>query len=301
VSRLEEPRFSVVIPCYNEANFISATLQSLTNQKTIEKYEIIVVDNNCTDETVKIAKSFGAKIITEKMRGVCWARQAGTERASGEIIISTDADTIFSPEWLSNIDNEFRQDDQVVAVSGLCRFYDAPWWEPIYTNFLLYSVHFYNIVVGRPCYISAANTAFKKSAWQRYDVTMTQGADELDLLRQLRKSGKVQFIKSNTVYTSARRLKKGLLYNLLVSLLFYYFGAYYINKVFKKPVIGTAPAFREDLSARSINPLNGVLAMCAMSALVSITMLVPYLRNILLGTAYGLGDITLDALRFVIR
>jgi glycosyltransferase involved in cell wall biosynthesis len=57
-------RFSVVIPCYNEADYIEATLKSLREQSTNASYEIIVVDNNCTDETVAISKRYGAKIVS---------------------------------------------------------------------------------------------------------------------------------------------------------------------------------------------------------------------------------------------
>src|SRR5579862_4899909 len=89
-------RFSIIIPCHNEANFIADTLDSLNNQDTTVAFEIIVVDNNCSDETVTIAQRYGARIVTEQKAGVCFARQAGTQAAKGQIIVSTDADTIFS-------------------------------------------------------------------------------------------------------------------------------------------------------------------------------------------------------------
>ena len=106
MNELEPCRFSIVIPCYNEADFIASTLESLTAQTFTKNYEIIIVDNNCTDDTVAIARRHGARVVSAQRPGVCSARQAGTKASHGEIIISTDADTIFSPNWLSNIDHK---------------------------------------------------------------------------------------------------------------------------------------------------------------------------------------------------
>jgi len=136
MNTLEAFRFSIVIPCFNEADFIAATLRSLEAQDTAVKFEIIVVDNNCTDNSIAIAKKFGARIITESQPGVCAARHAGTEAARGEIVISTDADSTFSPQWLTKIDNEFRRDERLVAVGGPCRYYDGPWWGKVYNHIL---------------------------------------------------------------------------------------------------------------------------------------------------------------------
>ena len=122
------PRFSVVIPAYNEAAFLGTCLQSLSNQDFDGAYEVIVVDNNSKDETSEIARAHGVKVVREENPGVCWARQRGTQLAEGEIVVSTDADTTFDPGWLSRIDRAFRQDPSLVAVAGPCRFMDAPIW-----------------------------------------------------------------------------------------------------------------------------------------------------------------------------
>jgi glycosyltransferase involved in cell wall biosynthesis len=256
MNKVDKYRFSIVIPCYNEADFISAALSSLNAQDTTEKYEIIVVDNNCTDETVAIAKRYGARIVTEKRAGVCLARQAGTYSAKGEIIVSTDADTTFSPNWLSTVDNGFRINKQLVAIGGPCRYSDGPWWGRLYAYFLFAGVYIYYLLIGHPFYITATNIAFKKSAWSGYDLTSMQGGDELDLLHRLREKGKVRFIYSNPTYTSGRRLTRGLTYNLFVTFLFYYLGAYYINKIFKRTIIGSAPAFRKNSSVGVFPRLN---------------------------------------------
>lgn len=238
-------RFSIVIPCYDEENFIGSTLASLKQQDFKGRYEIIVVDNNCTDNTVAIAKKYGVRVITEYHPGVCWARQAGTVAAKGQIVVSTDADTIFDVNWLTCIDEQFNKNKRLVAICAPCEFIDPPWWGTIYPKLLFGAVYLVYLITGRPFYITATNTAFKKSACDGYDTSQTQGGDELSLLYKLRRKGKVAFTTEYVVHTSSRRLVNGLWYNVFVSFLFYYLGAYYVNRILKRPVIGSAPAYRQ--------------------------------------------------------
>lgn len=233
----------MVIPCYNEEAYLAKTLESLRAQ-TYQNFEIIVVDNNCTDHTVDIAKRYGARVVKETTPGVCTARQAGSQAAKGEIIISTDADTRFTANWLEVIAQSFSQHPDQVAVCGPCRYYDGPWWK-VYTYILFSWSWLHYRLVGWPAYITATNTAFKKSAWAGYDTSLTQGGDELALLHQLRRRGRVRFNPYNAVQTSARRLEQGMLYSIFVTFLFYYLAGYYINKAFGREIIGMAPAFRK--------------------------------------------------------
>jgi glycosyltransferase involved in cell wall biosynthesis len=245
MSSHKKPRFSIVIPAYNEEEYIGFTLASLSLQDFKGDYEVIVVDSNCTDNTVSIAKKHNAKVIVEDRTGVCWARQAGTEAARGEIVVSTDADTIFDSNWLTNIDEQFRKKEDLVAVCAACEFINPPWWGKIYPKLLFGAVYGSYLLFKRPFYITATNTAFKKSAWDGYDMEQTQGGDELALLHKLRRRGRVSFTNKYVVHTSSRRLNHGLWYNVFVSFLFYYLMAYYINKLFNRRIIGTAPAYRQ--------------------------------------------------------
>jgi glycosyltransferase involved in cell wall biosynthesis len=238
------PRFSVVVPAYNESALLGACLQSLADQDFAGAYEVIVVDNNSTDETREIAKLHGATVVGELQAGVCWARQAGTVVALGEIIVSTDADTTFDKSWLSRIDQTFSTSPDFVAVTGPCRFLDAPWWGRLYAWLLFHAVHVISRVTGRVVYVSATNIAFRSSAFTGYDTGATQGGDELGLLRCLRSRGRIAFDLSNPSFTSSRRLRQGLLYNLAVTFLYYYVLGYCLNRLFRRPLIGTAPAFR---------------------------------------------------------
>jgi glycosyltransferase involved in cell wall biosynthesis len=237
-------RFSVVIPAYNEEEFIGDCLGSLARQDFPEPFEIIVVDNDSTDRTAEIARTTGATVVREETRGVCWARQCGTLLASGEIVISTDADTTFGPGWLSRIEQAFREDPERVAVAGPCQFVDAPLWGRAYAWALFGLVHLISRVTGRVPYVSATNIAFRRSAWTGYDTRATQGGDEVGLMRQLRSRGRVTFDLGNPTFTSSRRLYRGLCYNIFVTCLFYYVMGYWVNRLFGRTLVGMAPSFR---------------------------------------------------------
>ena len=246
----EVPRFSVVVPAFNEAAFIGRTLLSLREQDFQGAVEVIVVDNNSTDDTADVARAFGAVVVCEERPGVCWARQRGTAAARGEIVLSTDADTVHPPDWLSRIDDRFRSDDECVAVAGPCRFSAAPLWARIYPTILFGAVHFLFGLTKRVFYATATNIAFRRSVFSGYDTTLTQGGDELGLLVRLRPQGRIIFDRSIVVTTSARRLRAGLVYNLFVTLIFYYLIGYLVNRVTSRTVLGMAPAFRDEAPPR---------------------------------------------------
>jgi glycosyltransferase involved in cell wall biosynthesis len=264
------PRFSVVIPAYNEAEFLGSCLDSLLAQDFRGPYEIIVVDNNSTDATADVARSRGVTVVHEPKPGVCSARQCGTTAARGEIVVSTDADTTFGSDWLSRIDRAFLEDPARVAVAGPCRFADPPWWGRVYTGVLFTVVSLVAMLSGRILYVTATNIAFRKSEWPGYDTEATQGGDELGLLRRLRSRGSFAFVRSNPTFTSSRRLHRGLAYNIVVTCLYYYVLGYALNRLTGRRVVGMAPAFRAPAArhgkvqrkVREVASLSFGLAFC---------------------------------------
>ncbi len=237
-------RFSVVIPCYNEGHYVADAINSLRAQRFPGGCEIVVVDNNCTDDTGQIALSLGARVVVESRQGVCNARQRGTVVSRGDIVVSADADTRYPADWLANIDRSFRDDERVVAVAGPCRYQDGPLWGQVYGRLLFGFLHLSYRLTGRLYYVTATNLAFRRDRWPGYNVELTQGGDELDMLRKLRRKGVVRYDHTNPVWTSSRRLARGVLYNLVVTLIVYYLSAYLLNRVFRRRIIGSAPPCR---------------------------------------------------------
>jgi len=243
------PKISVVIPAYNEERLIEACLNSLKAQDFLEPVEVIVVDNSSSDNTGALASKLGAKVVFEPQRGVCAARQAGTEMASGQIVVSTDADTVFPCNWLSRIWAGFTDHPDVVAVAGACEYVNAPWWARLYTNALFGSTNARYVRTGTVGYISACNTAFRKDAWAGYNVKLTQGGDEFDLLFQLKKKGRILFQRNNIVFTSSRRIHLGIWYNVFITILWYYGCNYLIGRMTGKSPLGSYSPIRNDDTA----------------------------------------------------
>ncbi|GAA3453285.1 hypothetical protein GCM10018962_51180 [Dactylosporangium matsuzakiense] len=246
IGMTSRPRFSVVIPCYNEERYLTDALLSLRKQDFDGEFEVVVVDNNCTDDTAGVARDFGAVVVTEPTPGVCNARQAGTLAARGEIVVSADADTVYERDWLSRIDAGFRADERIVAVVGPCTYADGPRWGRYFGRGLFGAVNAVYRATGRAVYASATNIAFRRDAWTGYDTGLTQGGDELDQLRRLRGKGRVVYDHANPTFTSGRRLARGFMYNVFVSLVVHYLLTYTVNRIAGRRVFGQAPAFRED-------------------------------------------------------
>jgi len=110
---------SIIIPAFNEEAYIEQALKSILSQNIIHKYpdyfECIVVDNESTDTTTEIAKQY-CQVISAP-RGMLNARHAGILEASGDIMVSCDADSYYPPNWLNLILRHFHK-PKVVAVYG---------------------------------------------------------------------------------------------------------------------------------------------------------------------------------------
>ncbi len=97
-------KLSVVIPAYNEEKYLPQTLAALrASLATVEVAEIIVVDNESTDDTRKIAEGFGARIITENEHNIGKVRNTGAQHAKGDVIAFLDADTLVALGIFENI------------------------------------------------------------------------------------------------------------------------------------------------------------------------------------------------------
>lgn len=244
-------RFSVVVPAYNEAATLPAALTSLQRQQLDgDHFEIIVVDNGSDDETAAVAHAYGARVVSEPRRGVCDARQAGVEAALGEFVVSTDADTTHPVDWLQRIDTRLRNRPDAVAIAGPCRYADPPWWGLVFPRIGFALVAVVARLGGCPSYLTATNVAFRRHGFPGYDTRLTQGGDEVDLLRRLRSQGPVLWDAGNVVSTSPRRFRLGLVHTVVVSYGYYYLLSTLVNRIARRRVIGVAPAVRTDRPAR---------------------------------------------------
>lgn len=170
--------------------------------------EVIVVDNASTDRTADIAARYpGVVVVREDTKGLTHARQAGLNKARGDIIAYMDADTRMPPGWVAQIKDFFAAHEDAVALSGPARYWDATpvqraalglsWWlsAPLMyrlVGYMIYGAHF-----------AARASALRAIGGFNRDIAFY--GEDTDVARRLSKEGKVVFRMDFYILSSARR------------------------------------------------------------------------------------------------
>ena len=115
---------SLIIPAFNEEDYLSNCLKSIKNQ-TYRNIELIVVDNLSTDKTKEVAKDFGAEIITAKEKNLSIVRNKGVEAAKGEILLFIDADCILENRFVEKMVRKLLNSDKAAFSHGGICCYDS--------------------------------------------------------------------------------------------------------------------------------------------------------------------------------
>jgi glycosyltransferase involved in cell wall biosynthesis len=123
---------SVIIPAFNEARLIERSLQSVAisigaNQKPGFTSEIIVVDNNSTDNTAELARQAGARVVFEPINQIGRARNTGAAHATGDWLLFLDADSLLSPGLFADI-LKLIEEGKHVGCGSTLRMDGLPWW-----------------------------------------------------------------------------------------------------------------------------------------------------------------------------
>ncbi len=142
---------------------IGQCLEALAAQ-TVKPLDVIVVDNNCSDQTSAIAGGYkGVRIVKEARQGLIAARNAGFRAARGDILARLDADSRPAKNWLAELGQAF-EDDQLQAVTGTGNYYDAPFktLTRLYRN--LFFVWLNRLMIGHHM-LWGSNMALRRRAW----------------------------------------------------------------------------------------------------------------------------------------
>lgn len=201
---------SVVIPAYNEEKYIERCLESVRDQTYHGQVELIVVDNNCTDRTVEIARGFGATVVAESVRGIGSARQRGALAARGEVIASTDADTVVPPNWLERIAHRFEADPELGGLYGPLRHIDGSDLAKAYMITVMPLLMHVTDRINRPCF-SGNNFAVRRDKLMEvggYNPKLLTGED-VDISMRMSRITHLEFDPTFIAYTSSRRAQEG--------------------------------------------------------------------------------------------
>jgi glycosyltransferase involved in cell wall biosynthesis len=202
---------SVVIPALNEEKYLPDCLKSLRNQDYTGPYEIIIADNGSTDNTIRIAQDFQARVVPcPEKKNVFYARQIGADAAQGDIIAQADADTLYPRNWLSRIADRFEKHPEMVAVTGRYVYTEPPWWAVVEYVIRTLTNMWTVPILGRPWVVSGATFAFRREIFVKlggyHDIVYAP--DQWGIASRLNRAGKVAFDSKLRVITSPRSVKK---------------------------------------------------------------------------------------------
>ena len=115
---------SVVVPAYNAVRTLPATMASILSQ-SVEPLEVIVVDDGSKDDTAELARSLGARVVTQANAGHAAARNTGIGAAEGRYVAFLDADDLWLPDKLERQLDEIGLNPEIRALqTGAARIDD---------------------------------------------------------------------------------------------------------------------------------------------------------------------------------
>lgn len=183
---------ALVIPVYNEEIYLTSCLESIVAQ-SVKPIQIIVVDNNSTDNTLDIARKYkSVTLLQEKKQGVTFARNTGFKEVKADIIGRIDGDTILPSDWVESVITLFTNQAEVAGFSGPTGFHDLPFGRItlLITNLIRWPM-FWSVPKGKR-YMFGSNMAVRRQAWEYVanELCTTKGIHEdTDLSLHMEKAG----------------------------------------------------------------------------------------------------------------
>lgn len=172
---------SIIVPCYNQAHFLSEALQSVLEQ-TYTNWECIIVNDGSPDNTEHVAKAWCKKderfkYVYKENGGLSSARNAGIKITQGEFILPLDADDILDKTYLEKTIPELENDDSLAIVTCYSKFFSKHRdtiiheLKPVGTTY--HAMLFENSII--------ATSLYRKKCWEDvggYDENMKNGFED---------------------------------------------------------------------------------------------------------------------------
>jgi len=197
-------KLSIIIPTYNEEEYLQKLLKSIKTQSFTD-YEIIIADAKSTDNTKKIAASYGCKIVEGGLPGL--GRNNGAKVASGEYLLFLDSDSILTEGYLQSAMEEFTAKDLDIAITQIEPLSDRKADRILHdlANFFMRSVESIR-PHGAGCYGILTKKVMHESA-AGFDESLDFGEDS-DYIYRIGKMGNFKVLRNPKLLVSTRRLQK---------------------------------------------------------------------------------------------
>ena len=178
-------KYSIVIPAKDEGKNLARCLDALKNLDCPkEDFEIIVVDNGSTDNTVEIAKSFGIGVYERPDLSLSGLRNYGAEFAKGETLAFLDADCIAEKDWLANASATLLDPRAGCTGSTPIAPDQGPWVEKIWSSFRTRKRN-----RCRGLWINSSNFIVRRELFEKIDGfnDMVKTCEDVDICLRLQK------------------------------------------------------------------------------------------------------------------
>ena len=117
---------SVIIPVYNAQKYLKQCIDSVLNQKTDYKYEIICIDDGSIDDSPKILEAYleydNMRVISQTNHGIAFARNRGIENANGKYILLVDNDDYLAENFIQKLLKDALHYDADIVKCGYSMF-----------------------------------------------------------------------------------------------------------------------------------------------------------------------------------
>ena len=185
---MNNPLISIIVPCYNQAQYLSEALQSVLEQ-TYENWECIIVNDGSPDDTAEVADTWVEKddrfiYLFKENGGLSIARNFGIEHAKGEFILPLDADDKISKAYVRDAITAFQSDASLKLV--YCK---AEKFGEVEGIWQLSPFSIYDLALNNMIFCSAV---FKREDWELvggYDVNMIYGLEDWEFWIAILKHG----------------------------------------------------------------------------------------------------------------
>ncbi len=167
-------KVSVTIPTYNRSYLLRKCLDSLVIQDYPHAdFEIIISDNNSTDDTATVANEYIEKFkndihicyLIEKRRGLVYVRNSPVKKSNGEILFFGDDDGVYDSNWISSIISVYKKFPDVKAVGSKIDILwdkEPPAWVRNYEQFLGKLNYGNEVRVGKGIFINGGSFSIRK-------------------------------------------------------------------------------------------------------------------------------------------
>lgn len=204
---MENSLVSVIIPCYNQAQYLDECLQSVLDQ-TYKNWECIIVNDGSPDHTDEIVQDWLNKdsrfvYLEKKNGGVISARNAGIEKAKGFYILPLDADDYITANFLEKaVDNILKDEDIKIVYSKVQCFGFSS--HVIMSEFRGDTIKFRNQIV--------VTALYRKSDWvlnQGYDPNMEGGFEDWEFwVNTLKRGGRALLVKDACLFYRTKEVSR---------------------------------------------------------------------------------------------